>query len=120
MPLRLLDPVPSYNQQCRLVHLPSLVHRRSILAICFITDLVNGSIDCPEQLSKVGFHAPSRQLRNFDPIFLEQRRTNYSKNVPLYRTLYESNALPVDMELDFSKKSICKHRLVNYFVGFSA
>jgi len=27
-----------------------------------------------------GFHAPSRQLRNFDPLFLELQRQNYSKN----------------------------------------
>jgi len=80
LPLRFLDPIPSYHQQCRLVQLPSLERRRSILAICFISVLVDGSIDCPELLSKVGFQAPSRQLRNFDPFFLELRRTNYSKN----------------------------------------
>jgi len=120
LPLRFLDPTPSYHQQCRLVHLPSLEHRRTILAICFISDLLDGSIDCPELLSKVGFHAPPRQLRNFDPFFLELRRTNYSKNEPLYRALYESNALPIDMQLDyFSSKSILKHRLVNYFVNVS-
>jgi len=82
LPLRFLDPTPSYHQQCRLVHLPSLEHRRSILAICFISDLVDGSIDCPELLSKVGFHAPSRQLRNFDPFFLELRRTKIPKMSP--------------------------------------
>jgi len=113
LPLRFLDPTPSYHQQCRLVHLPSLEHRRSILAICFISDLVDGSIVCPELLSKVGFHAPSRQLRNFDPFFLELRRTNYFKNEPLHKALYKSNALPIDMQLDyFSSKSILKHRLV--------
>jgi len=57
LPLRLLDPIPSYHQQCRLVPLPSLEHCRSILAICSISDLVNGSIVCPELLSKVRFHA---------------------------------------------------------------
>jgi len=36
------------------------------------------------------------------------------------RVLYDSNALPIDMQLDyFSSKSILKHRLVNYFVNFS-
>jgi len=121
LPLRLLDPVPSSLQQCRLVHLPPLAHRRSILAICFISDLMNGSIDCPELPSKVGFPAPSRQLRSFDPFFLELRRKNYSQNEPLYSALDESNALPIDMQLDYySNKSILKHRLANYFVSFSA
>jgi len=120
LPLRLLDPIPSYHHQRRLVHLPSLEHRRSILAIWFISDLLDGGIICPGLLSNVGFYAPSRQLQNFDHLFLELRRTNYFQKESLCKALYESNALRIDMQFDyFSSKSILKHRLVYYFINFS-
>ena len=75
-PLRL----PSYEDRLRLLSMPTLQKHRDYLGLTFITNLLNGGIDCPGLLAK---KINSRSLRSMDFLLLNSYRTNYGRFSPL-------------------------------------
>jgi len=63
--------------------LQSLADRRITLNKVFLLKLINGSMDCPELLSKVNFKIPCVQVCSIHPFTIPLCMTNYSCNRPL-------------------------------------
>jgi hypothetical protein len=65
--------------------LKSLKTRRLVFDAAFVYKILNGEIDCPESLQKVGLKVPSFNSRH-NPLFaIQQSKTNYFSNSPMYR-----------------------------------
>ena len=69
--------LPSYNNRLKLLNIPPLSCRRTMLSIVFRIKLINGDIDSPFLLSRINFHIPSRNLRMFASIKMNNYRRNF-------------------------------------------
>ena len=78
-PLRL----PSYEDRLRLLSMPTLQKHRDYLRLSFITNLLNGDIDCPGLLAKLFLRINSRNLRSTEFFLIKSYRTNYGRFSPL-------------------------------------
>ncbi|XP_075163333.1 uncharacterized protein LOC142235966 [Haematobia irritans] len=87
--LNFTEPIPLYEHRCKLIHLPTLKDRRLLQCILFLYKVICGTLDCPYILSKIGFHVPSRRLRNFEVFHVPCHRTSYAMNKPITRFLTE-------------------------------
>lgn len=79
------DNLPAYEHRCALIGLHSLSSRRTFLQRLFIFDIVSNHIDCSSVLQCVNFHAPTRQLRNFNLLWTPGHRTAYGFHNPVDR-----------------------------------
>ena len=79
------DPIrlPPYTDRCKLLNLPTLQDRRTLLQRLFVFDMLNGNIDCPDVLRKIDFHVPHRRLRNLLLLRIPTHRTSYGQCNPL-------------------------------------
>ena len=79
------DPVrlPPYADLCKLLNLPTLENRRTLLQRLFVFDMLNGNIDCPDVLQKINFHVPPRRLRNHPLLRVSTHRTSYGQCNPI-------------------------------------
>lgn len=117
LPLNYSDPLPHYISRCRLIHLETLSNRRAKSSVLFLYKLINGVIDCPLLLNKIGFNVPIRNLRYFEAFNVPLHRNNYSCNEPIVRSLREFNSINkiVDLDLSFSINKIIQILDVYYF-----
>jgi len=93
----------------------SLAVRRNILDLKFLFKLVNGYIDCPEQLSFINFYVPRRQIRNTYTFHNHLHRTNYTVNSPLNRTTRLANDTQIDFFNIHSIESFCYY-IIRYYL----
>ena len=56
--------LPSYEDRLRLLNMPTLQRHRDYLRLSFITNLLNGKINCPGLLPKLSTRINSRNLRS--------------------------------------------------------
>ena len=59
--------LPSYNNRLKLLNIPPLSCRKTMLSVAFRIKLINGDIDSPCLLNRINFDIP-RNLRMFTPI----------------------------------------------------
>lgn len=71
--------------------LSNLTDRRIAANQIFIQKLIDGSIDCPELLSRINFEIPSFQARSHYPFFIPLCTTNYIRNKPMFRMMRIAN-----------------------------
>lgn len=79
------DPIilPSYESRCRLINLELLTARRNVAKVCFIGNLIQSHIDCPELLNLVNINSQRRNLRSHYFLNIRPARTNYGFNEPI-------------------------------------
>jgi hypothetical protein len=65
--------------------LKSLKTRQLVFNSTFVYKILNGEIDCPELLHKIGLKVPSFNSRHNLPFAVQQSKTNYFSNSPMYR-----------------------------------
>jgi hypothetical protein len=50
----------------------------------FVYKILNGEIDCPEPLQKIGLKVPSFNSRHNTPFAIQQSKTNHFSNNPMF------------------------------------
>jgi len=68
----------SYRVILRLLHLPTLNHRRKCHGVMFLLKLINGDVDSPFLLSFLNWNVLCRTVRRFCPLSLPICRSNYA------------------------------------------
>lgn len=74
-------------------NLVSLQARRKFIDVSFIFKMLNGMIECPEILEKIGIRVPSINTRNHNLFSLKFHKNNFVLNSPLHRMLRFCNEL---------------------------
>ncbi|KAF9799265.1 hypothetical protein SFRURICE_013561 [Spodoptera frugiperda] len=83
------------------------VLKRNINDISFFVNIANGSIDCPELLSKLHLRTNLLGLRRRPLMQIASVSTNYRKNTFLLRAAHAFNNMPEDLDVDlFCMKAI--------------
>lgn len=82
-----------YRSKCLLLGLQTLEYRRKFQSALLVFDLINNVIDCPDLLSLIPFHVPSRSLRYVDIFYVPRHRTNLALSSPLTRTFLHLNTI---------------------------
>lgn len=94
----------SYVDKCTLISLKSLEARRNISSLKFLFNIFNNLIDCPDLLSEIKLHVPSRSLRNISYFFhIDIHRTTYAVNEPLNRCMKLYNSFSNNLDITLSK-----------------
>jgi hypothetical protein len=83
-----------YDAVIDRLSLQSLADRRITINKVFLVKLINGSIDCPELLSKINLKIPCVQVRSSYPFSIPLCTTNYSRNKPLNKMMHIVNEDP--------------------------
>lgn len=74
-------------------NLQSLQTRRQIAELCFLYNVLNGGIQCPQLLALVPFNVSVRRGRSTNLFVVPFHPTNYGKNNPFTRILDRANKL---------------------------
>ena len=73
-----------------------------MLSDVFMIKLINGDIDSPFLLSRINFHIPSRNLRMFAPIKMNNYRRNFLNNNPFMLMCKHFNDLSSKVDYSLS------------------
>lgn len=111
LPWREPDNLPPYRERCQLLSMDTLEQRRHVNQAVFIAKLLKGEIDCPNLLSLLPLHVPSRMLRNHTLLRPGQHRTNYGANAPLPAMLNHFNLVQQFFDFNMSTTSF-KRKIV--------
>lgn len=111
--IHFVQPIPSYESRCKLIHLPTLSSRRQFQSMVFLYKVICGLIDSPYILNRIGFNVPPRRLRRIDYFNIPTYKTNYAINEPIIRCLREFNRLSYMLEIDFSMSTDQFKKLLN-------
>ena len=104
--------LPSYNSRLKLLNIPPLSCRRTMLSVVFMIKLINGDIDSSFLLSRINFHIPSRNLRMFAPIKMNNYRSNFLNNNPFMLMCKHFNDLSTKVDYSSSYFIVKKEILI--------
>lgn len=105
--------LPSYIDRLKLIRLPTLESRRTMLGATFVFNLANGNVDSEFLLSNLNFNVPCRFTRNFKPLYLDFYKTNYANSYPFRRICNDYNIL--HNFIDFNSNVInVKHDIIEF------
>ncbi|CAH2096742.1 unnamed protein product [Euphydryas editha] len=102
----------SYVEDCHRNNLLCLDERRNVLDMCFLYDIANGHVDCPELVSALSYCAPKRRTRHTPLLFVPCSSRNYSANSVLTRLprIFNESFKNIDLfafsKVKFKKKII--------------
>lgn len=99
-----------YDHRCKRYHFLPLETRRNIGDICFLVNIANGSIDCPDLLSKILIRTNQNNLRKRPLLQAPTASTNYRRNAFCIRAVKAFNNLPSHLEIDLFNTSARKIR----------
>lgn len=71
--------------------LKCLTDRRQMFDLCYIYNIIHGSVSCPELLQIIQLHIPPRALRNNELFHIPFHLNDYSINAPINRALKSLN-----------------------------
>ena len=74
--------LPSYHNRLKLLNIPPLSWRRTMLSVVIMIKLINGDIGSLFLLSRINFHIPSRNWRMLAPIKLNNYGSNFLNKNP--------------------------------------
>jgi hypothetical protein len=74
--------LPPYTNRLRLLNLPSLANRRTMLGVVFMNNLIQGDVESVDLVSQLNFAVPCRITRNYLPLTLPNCRSNYALHEP--------------------------------------
>ena len=83
--------LPPYISRLKLIDLPTLLNRRTMLGIVFVNNLINGNVDSCYLLKNISFNVPTRVSRYFMPLKVDFFRSNFLCNEPLRRMCEDFN-----------------------------
>lgn len=109
-----------YEHRCKRYHFLPLELRRNINDICFLINIANGSVDCPELLNKIFLRTNQNSLRKRPLLQAPFASTKYRGNAFCIRSATAYNKLPSHLDIDLFCTSAQKVRkLLNreYFDG---
>ena len=72
--------LPPYRHRLLLLDINTLEHRRQMLSVSFVWNIINSNIDSPFLLNKINFNCPPRRSRFYVPIRLNESTVNYLNN----------------------------------------
>lgn len=104
--------LPSYEDRCMLLSLPTLSSRRVTLQRMLVFDLLTNKIDCADLIGKLRFNAPIRSTRNTDFLRRSSHRTLYGINNPFDVCCLRFNEVADVFDFNVSK-TVFKHRISN-------
>ena len=99
---------PSYSVRCKKLHILPLHERRKTADMTFLFKIMNGSVEVPELLSKVGLRVPCAFLRRFDLLHASVARCTYRQNSYLIRASRAYNAASREVDIDINYTSVTK------------
>lgn len=102
----------NYEHRCRRYHFLPLELRRNISDVCFLVNVANGSIDCPELLSKICLRTNQNNLRKRPLLQVPYSGTNYRRNAFCLRSARAFNSLSSNLEIDLFCTSAQKIRKI--------
>ena len=103
-----------YEHRCKRYHFLPLELRRNVSDICFLANIANGSVDCPELLSKILLRTNVNKLRKRPLLLVPFASTKYRRNAFCIRSVIAFNNLPSHLEIDLFCTSAHKiRRLLN-------
>lgn len=85
--------LPSYQSRLKLIKLPTLKSRRTMLNVTFLLNVINGDVCSEFILRNIVFNIPQRQTRYFQPLSIPYFRSNYANADPLRRICVNLNDL---------------------------
>ena len=74
--------LPSYSSRLKLINLPSLQSRRTVLSVTFLHKLIYGDVVSETLLAKISINVPSRRTRYYEFIRLKTCTNNYGNFDP--------------------------------------
>jgi len=93
-------PLPSYLSRLKLIDLPPLFARRTMLNISFVHNILNGTTTSQFLLDRIAINVPFRESRNYRFFYLEYFRYNYLNDDPFRSALLDFNVFY--NQIDFS------------------
>ena len=104
-------PLPCYRSRLKLIDLPTLHSRRTMLNVSFVFNLLNGDVRCDFLLHKLSFSVPTRPSRYFSFFKLEYFTLNYLNFNPFRAALVDFNNHYKNLNLNMSIFSVKKNCL---------
>lgn len=98
--------LPNYVSRCKKFHILPLHERRRIADLAFLFNLVNGSVDVPELVSRIALRVPSVFLRRSHLLNVQIEKKAYRQNSFMLRACRTFNAACQDTELNLFTTSI--------------
>lgn len=89
-----------YIERCRRYHFLPLEYRRSISDVCYLANIVNGSIDCPDLLLNVSLRTNQLSFRERPLLVVPFASTNYRRNSFFLRSANIFNKYATDLHID--------------------
>ncbi|KAJ8723720.1 hypothetical protein PYW07_007700 [Mythimna separata] len=89
-----------YEHRCKRYHFLPLYMRRNINDICFLANVANGTIDCPDLLSKILLRTNQNNLRMRPLLQAPRSSTKYRRNAFSIRSVTAFNNLPSHLGID--------------------
>lgn len=74
--------IPPYEHRLKLINLPTLMSRRTMLNVTFLIKLTNGNLISEHLLYEMNFNIPNRRSRYYIHLKLNMCRSNYAQNDP--------------------------------------
>lgn len=100
----------SYTDLLSIFNITNLNTRRVNSDNVLVNKLFTGAIECPELLSQIGLHVPSRPLRGSATFHIPFRRTEYAQHSAATRIAKHANT--IDEKFDYFGDSLNKLRLL--------
>lgn len=104
--------LPNYISRCKKFHLLPLYERRKIADLSFLCNIMNGSIDVTEFVSKIGLRVPSAFLRRSHLLHIPAVSTSYRQNSYLVRASRMYNVTCQDVDIDLFTTSVPKMKRI--------
>lgn len=104
--------LPSYIDRLKLIKLPTLSSRRTMLNVTFMINIINGEVCSEFLVNNVTFNVPQRFSRHFKPLYVKHVSTNYAQADPLRRLFCEFNNLYEIIDFSLST-NVIKHKIIS-------
>jgi hypothetical protein len=104
----------SYIETCIEHNLLTLNHRRRLLDVCYLHDIVRGEIDCSELVRNIEYNVPTRRSRRRQQSLLKvpRSKTNYAANALISRLPRVYNDFFNDIDLFAFSKQVFKSKAI--------
>ena len=104
--------LPPYTSRLKLISLPTLESRRTMLGISFIHNVLKGEISSHNLLSMLNQNIPRRHLRNFELLHISTRKTNYACFDPFRTMCLDYNKFYNQIDISDSSAAL-KNKILN-------
>ena len=104
-------PLPSYLSRLKLINLPPLYARRTMLNISFVHNILSGTTKSQFLLDRIAVNVPVRMSRNYRFFNLEYFRFNYLNDDPFRSALLDFNSYYNQIDFNISSYTLKRNIL---------